>query len=509
MTQKIYIEAKAQKSQKPIANVIKKLNLVFPNSSLGFIHARYASFSEANGNSVLLAETVKEDVPKLLFTQANYQHKREYGPVLGSILDAWVNEDTNEIEIVFSFYKTLYPKLWEQAQEDLNNNNLTVSFELMVSKSNIEILANGVKKLHRVDFDGVGVLFSGTKPAFKNGFCLESAMLEIEQMLNEESPELVYANAKNIAEKWTQIGKMLEKAINDKQDINKEEIIVDKKTQDTLLAIFKTEITKELGEKEVKDWTDEMFTQELEKRAKADENEESKETKASEQKLEDKKEEVKAEDKPAEEIKKEEAQIVNEKTTETRVYDVKRDTESNSMEVVETTTIQREVDGKVVMDEKIVRETVYSQAKIDAMKADYESKLAEKDTVISAKDAEIKQKAEALVAKELEITFVKENAKKIIEIRAELGEFAKDISDEELVKNSDKVEIARLKKASANKDAEIERLKATKVPEKVETATVKKEILNAKDENIIKDDETEEDILEAHLKEKNKKVNKR
>jgi hypothetical protein len=490
MIQKIYIEAKAQKSQKPIVQVIKKLGLVFPNSSLGFIHARYASFSEANGNSVLLAETVKKDVPKLLFTQANYQHKREYGPVLGSILDAWVNEDTNEIEIVFSFYKTLYPKLWEQAQKDLDNNNLTVSFELMVSKSNIETLPNGVKKLHRVDFDGVGVLFSGTKPAFKEAFCLESAMLEIEQMLNADSPELIYANAKNIAEKWTKIGQMLEKAINDKQDINKEEILVDKTSKDALLAIFKTELTKELGEEVVKDWTDEQFAIELEKRAKVDENDKSKENKASEQKSEEKlveKEEIKSEEKPVEkaEDKKEEAQIVNEKTTETRIYDVKRDTENSSMEVIETTTTQKEVDGKVVMDEKITRQTVYAQEKIDAMKVDYETKIAEKEAIISAKDADIKAKDEAIIVKDAQIKLIKENAKLIITKRNELGEFARDLSDEDLIVNNDKVKIATLTKENAE-------LKAKKT-EPIVTANDKTE----KEEKV---------LLEASVNGKDKEV---
>ena len=42
------------------------------------------------------------------------------------------------------------------------------------------------------------------------------------------------------------------------------------------------------------------------------------------------------------------------------------------MEVVETTTRQSEVDGKMVEDTKVVRNTVYQQAKVDAIKAEYE-----------------------------------------------------------------------------------------------------------------------------------------
>jgi len=68
----IYLTAKAQKTNKSIKSTIEKLGIEYPNSSLGFIHARYASFNDVNANKVLLLESVKEDVPKLLFTQANY-----------------------------------------------------------------------------------------------------------------------------------------------------------------------------------------------------------------------------------------------------------------------------------------------------------------------------------------------------------------------------------------------------------------------------------------------------
>jgi len=531
--ERIYVEAKAKKSKKPIKEVISKLGIVYPNPSLGFIHARYASFQEKNGNNVLLLDSVKQDVPKLNFTQANYLHRRA-GYVLGSILAAWVNEDTNEIEIVFSFYKNLYPKLWEQAQEDLESGELTVSFELMYDQKNL-VVENGVKILKRVDFDGVGVLFSGTKPAFKDAHCLAFAMQDIEDFLHSEDKNLIFASVKDIAVKWAKIGELLEQTIQDKQGGNSE---MDKKANDALLAKFKTEIIAELGEEAVKEWDDAHWEAELAKRAnpeetkeeKADEDKaeetkvedkkeeatqteetkpEEKKEEVSEEKVEDKKEEAKSEEtkeeKPSEEVAKkysceclecgkkvqttehckdikcpecggemrredrpsktaqeENAQEVHEKTTETRVYDVIRDDSTNKMEVVETVTTTIERDGKVITDEKMVRETVYSQEQMDAMKAECDAKLVSKDE---------------------EIKFVKEHASEIIRIRAEFGDFVKDMSDEDLF-NEAKMEIIKLKKENAE-------LKAKVVVTAAEETTEEK-----KDENIQATETTEEETTE-------------
>ena len=104
--EKIYFEAKVKKSQTPIESVIKKLDIIYPNESLGFLHAIYAKADgkTPNLNKVILDTSVKQDVPQLRFLQANMNHQRA-GFVMGTILDSWVNPKTEEIEIVFSFFK--------------------------------------------------------------------------------------------------------------------------------------------------------------------------------------------------------------------------------------------------------------------------------------------------------------------------------------------------------------------------------------------------------------------
>lgn len=493
-----FITAKVEKIDKQIEKAIQKSGITFPHPFLKFFKAKYAlaDGQTPNLNGVILEKTVQEDVPCLIGSQVNKNHCGWLN--LGHIIDVYMVG--YEIQIIIAFDTFYNEKEYDKAVKLMDEGKLHVSFELKVDAS--QVVKDGkVKRIKRALFGGVGLLYD-VKPAYPDGDVITRAMEIITEAFNEEDKQLIYANVESISKKWLALGEKIEQAINESKLSDKTGgNTMNLKANEQLLAIQKQNVIKEFGEA-VKDWTDEDFLNEekinaLRESLKSTENKEVKAEETKEVKPEDKASEVKAE------TKKEDATVVNEKTTQTSVYDVKRDDATGTMEVVETVITQKEVDGKVVMDEKIVRNTVYASEKVDAMKADYEAKLAEKDTVIASKDAEIKTKSDALTAKEEEIKFVKENAKKITELRAELGDFVKDLSDEDLVKNTDKVEIARLKKENAE-------LKATKAPEKpVETATVTKEVLTAKDTNAVNDDETEDDILEAHLKEKNKKANKK
>jgi len=524
MTEKIYFEAKVKKSQTPIEKVIKDLGINYPNESLGFLHAIYAKADgkTPNLNRVILAKSVKEDVPQLRFTQVNMNHKRA-GFVMGTILDSWINPKTDEIEIVFSFFKSLYPEHWEVVEEAINDGNLNVSFELTVEKKNIVVMANGVKKVKRCNFDGVGLLFPGVSPAYPNAKVLLSAN-EIVSKIFDNNKTLICASVKEAVDK---IEKSLEKIIKEKNVMNIE-------IREALLAKFKEEVTKELGEEAVKDWSDEKWEEELAKRANTEEEqteqetteaseneaeesedkeegseaEENKETKSeiAEDKEENAEEsenkEEKAEDSEnkedaseSEQVDEENAEKRTTKTTENRVYEVVEDSETGTMEVVETIIIQVERDGKVVEENKVVRNTVYTQATVDAMKADYESKLTEKDGIISSKDREIE--------------ILKDNAKKVIEIRAELGDMVSELSDEDLL-NDEKINEIKLQKANQDKiEKAKEELKDNEFAkdftdedylssDKVENAKLKKEVEDLKsNKEVVVDGKKEKEELIA------------
>ncbi|RLF57211.1 MAG: hypothetical protein DRN27_08220, partial [Thermoplasmata archaeon] len=249
--QKIYFESKVKKSQTPIERTIQNLGINYPNSSLGFLHAIYAKVDgeTPNLNGVILAKSVKQDINQLRFTQANINHNRQ-GYVIGTILDAWVNNN-EEIEIVFSFFKSLYSKEWETVEQAIDDGEMNVSFELSVENENVIDMGNGVRKLTHVTFDGVGILFPGVAPAYPDASVLESAS-KIVNNIFENQKTLICASAKEAVYKLEKA--LIEKEINNEGDNN-----MDEKARMALLAKQKEFIIEEFGEEVIKDWSDEDY----------------------------------------------------------------------------------------------------------------------------------------------------------------------------------------------------------------------------------------------------------
>lgn len=523
MNEPIFIEAKV--NNKNIEKIIKSAGIQYPHESLGFFRSVYASIAgDANKNGVRLAESVEKDVPLLVGCQVNFEHNR-VGNICGTILYAYVNKN-KEIEIVFSFYKSVYPKQYEMAVELMNKGELNVSFELKVDKADVVEMADGTRLLKKVSFDGVGLLMFNT-PAYPGASVYENAIFD---QLREQ--DLVFAKcfqSKPIVQQfegshWTakyinqlpdscfaviepaylegktsdkrarhlpykdhegninlahyrfamrSIDKLVpvtdsitnEELIMTAQDVlntvnisvqNEEDTQVDKKANDALLAKLKESVVAEFGEEAVKDWKDEDYTEE---KINAYRESLKVEKPAEEAKVEVPAEEVKPaeeakEEKPAEEIPAEEAKVEDAPKEEevkpaeeakTVITTETIETIDQNVEKVEVTKVM-EQDGEKVVEVKEMREVTYTQADVDAMKAEYEAKLAEKDA---------------------EIEKVKASAKIVAELKAELGDYAKELSDEDLL-NEDKVKIARLTK-------ELDVVKANKEEKVVEVASEVKE----------------------------------
>lgn len=522
MKEKILFKAKVDNTG--LEEIIKNAGIE-NRESLAFFRTVYAELEKTNKNNVMLADSVREQVPQLVGTQVNFEHRRENN-VCGSIIGAWVNNN-NEIEVAFSFYKSIYNSEYEQALELLKENQLTVSFELMVENDDVETLSNGVRKLHAVQFDGMGLLMSNN-PACPKAIVYEQA--DIDKL---KKRDLVFAN------------KLKE------SKIEKGESEMDKKTQEALLAEFKKDVIAELGEEAVKDWSDEQFEAELKKQAEAEEKTEPETTEASKSEAEESKEEEakeetedkesdeeaskedetasyececlecgkvisseehckdikcpecgsemrrksrpgsgdkaisdedseeKTEDKEEEKSEASEEQaekttvVVDEKIKTETTYDNETNEETVKIEVERTV----ERDGKKTVEEKVNHEVTYTYAQMEEVKAEYEKQLEEKDK---------------------EISFLKDNAKKVAEFRAELGEFVKDFSDEELFDET-KLENARLKKQIHDLESK-----------NVETASDESEAEEEAEEDLSTgheekeqvEEETSEDRVDAYLKEK-------
>jgi len=536
MNEKILLSAKVNNDD--IEGIIKNANIQYPHESLGFFKAVYASIdNKANKNGVRLASSVKGQIPQLVGTQTNFEHQR-VGSICGTILYAFVNK-TDEIEIVFSFYKTVYPNEYEYAMELLDAGELNVSFELKVDKADIEYLPDGTRSLKKVSFDGVGLLMEN-QPAYPNAHVYQHATIDElreqdlvfashfggEKMIQQFEgshwsakyinalPDTCFAviepsyfngetndkrarhlpykdyegnvNSGHYRYALRQIDKLspvtdsitklelvsIAQNVLNNVDIsfNKEDT-VDKKANDALLETLKADVLAEFGEEAVKDWKDEDYTdekitayRESLKTAKEDADAQAKidadAVKAEEDadaqakvdadavKAEDETYdcecldcgkviqsndhckdvkcpecggEMRREDKPGvgasvEKTEEEKAEMT-EKTTESRVYNVVYK-DDGSMEIEETSNVEVEVDGEKVLQEKVVRQTVYAQEVIDG----YEAQISEKDEKIASYQAQV-----------------------VAELKAELGDYVKDYSDEDLA-DEDKLKIARLTK---------------------------------------------------------------
>ena len=497
MKEKIFFEAKVKKSKSPISKVVEDLGINYPNESLGFLHAVYAKVDgkTPNKNKVILAKTVKDDVSQLRFTQANINHKRA-GYVIGTILDSWVNDKTDEIEIVFSFYKSLYPSQWETVEKAIEDGEMSVSFELMVEKEDIVYLNDGVRKLKQVTFDGVGLLFPGVTPAYPNAKVLESANAIISSVFDNKT--LLCASVKEAVNK---IEIMLAK-------ITKGTNKMDKKLKDALMAKFKEEVTVDLGEEAVKDWSEEQWEAELEKRASAEDEAKAEETVEDEAKAEETVEdEAKAEetveakedyeckcvdcgkiikssehckdikcsecggemrrkDRPGDGQNKASEEPEIEKVVMEREAVIKEKVilEPDKETVESDSEIVTKRDGKEITKEKVKTETVYTYAQVEEIKAKYEK----------------------------EIKFLKENAKQVISVRAELGDFVKDLADEDLLDET-KLENARLKK----RIAELEGKPITTASDESE-----EDLITGHDEASQVDEETSDERIGTYLKDR-------
>lgn len=423
-----------------ITSIAKQVGITVPSESLGVFKSVYAKLEDANKNGIRLdSKAVKENLHTIIGTQVNLNHARA-GYTVGSIIWADLN-DKNEIEIAFTFFKTVYPEDYEKALKLFDKGNLTVSFEIMSKRETQELHADGTKTLNDIIFDGVGLLLD-EKPAYPGAIVFERAKREIRKIIGQDSPDLVFA---------TQIAKDCRSMLDDIEKTIKNKNVkggikeMDKKTNEKLMSRYKEGLIAELGDL-TKGWTDEDFLNDDKvKEARTPKEKASKESKKVTEKAE------------AEKAKNDETVIVTDKkskVTETL-------SEGEDKIKIESET-KRTVDGKPSFSEISDTEIVYTFAQVEEikeeMKAEYEKKLKEKDE---------------------QITSAYKNAEKIVNLKIDLGEYAKDLSDEDLL-NENKIARMKLQKDNDELRAELADLEKTK-PVKKEKKTEKVEAKEKKE----------------------------
>ncbi len=195
MKEKIKIQSKqivsVEEDSTELLDIIRKRDIKFPSAHLGFFKTVYAKIESANLNGIRLArQAVVNGISGLVGSQVNFEHLGA-GFVMGTILDAWIAGDN--IEVVYSMFKSVYPDEYERSVELAKEGELSVSFELLSERDTQEELKDGTIRLNDIDFVGMGHLMDNP-PAEPTAKISEFAKKCKERLSHIQDRELVCAS---------------------------------------------------------------------------------------------------------------------------------------------------------------------------------------------------------------------------------------------------------------------------------------------------------------------------
>lgn len=491
MENKIVYHANAIVAQKNLAEKIaEKAGISLPSSHLAILIASLAPLDEANNNGHRLTKEASEKFLKTIHqAQVNFSHLGAWF-VCGSVIGEWIDYETKETKVAFTFYKDLYQDEYLKLLEAQAEGNLGVSFELSADTNSIEKLNDGTINIHDFEYTGIGLLgvIDDKSPAYNGGrihqfacnlknkvqnysnkelIFAEQLINQCDTVLSESEEELYILSEKEISDfvsEWQEKFKKNKKRNNknyseDKTKAEEKTIMTEeqKKMVETLRAELEGYLPQETKDEQL---LDEKFVAEI-REAKSKKEAEEKSTE----------EKVEAADKK-----------ISQETfyTVTTYGDDGTVTTNHSKDCIYTwvdsegnerkETVKMTVEESQIFAEQLKeseKKAEEAQAKVQAS----EEKISELEAKIQAQAEEIqtlkaeKQKREA-----------EDKAKKLEEIKASLkgNKYVADFSDEDYFDNS-KIEKATLLQERDDLKAENEKLK--KSPVKAEE--VKKEKIEA------------------------------
>lgn len=193
MDEKIILKATvSQVDDVSLEAIAKKRDIVLPSEHIALFVASLAPLEEANQNGVRLsAEASRKFLTTINQAQVNFEHFGA-GFICGAVIDSWIDEATKETKIAFTFYKMIYADDYIRALGLMAENDLSVSFELIADSSSKEILDDGTVRLNDFIYTGIGFLLDNP-PAYKNADVFEFAK-KVKDNITGNNKELVYAN---------------------------------------------------------------------------------------------------------------------------------------------------------------------------------------------------------------------------------------------------------------------------------------------------------------------------
>ncbi len=195
MKEKIVIQSKqivsVEEDSTELLDIVRKRGIAVPSVHLGFFKTIYARIEEPNLNGIRLGrQAVVNGISGLIGSQVNFEHLGA-GFVMGTILDAWIEGE--DIQVVYSMFKSVYPDEYERSVELAKEGELSVSFELLSERNTQENLKDGTIRLNDIDFVGMGHLMDNP-PAEPLAKVSEFAKKTRERLSHIEERELVCAS---------------------------------------------------------------------------------------------------------------------------------------------------------------------------------------------------------------------------------------------------------------------------------------------------------------------------
>jgi len=374
-----------------------------------FIYA-FADIPNKNG-AILPTKELLRALPSMIGKPLDLEHQRGY--VIGHFLDyKWIVKEKKVIAYAV-VYKSNFAQEWADMEKLFKEGKLFTSFELWSDHSKRKTLPDGSYELYDISVAGGAILLKES-PAFPGAKVLELAK---DRMINSN---LVFAST-----------------------LKDEDIIIAE--NDSKAAEIKTDNaaiqTVVEGEKKVETKKEEVVVAAevaaIESPKTVEKIAEATVPPVEEKKIEEVKVEAKEEavvpiieEKTVEPVKEEAKTVIQEQKT-TIIADPVKDAAAGTVDMVTTTIAVTKVTDTYKTEQPLA---VQAAEVVPAV----------------AKSAEVVAPVECAKCKELElqVTFYKENAVEIAKRRTELGDYAKDISDVDIL-DTTKFSDAKVIKANA------------------------------------------------------------
>lgn len=194
--QQLKFFAKAEIAKENLANTIaKKAGIALPSSHLAILVASLAPLDKPNKNGVRLSKEASEKFLKTIHqAQVNFSHNGAWF-VNGAVIDEWIDYESQETKVAFTFYKELYPKEYTKLLEAQTEGTLGISFELLADMDATDKLNDGTVLVNSFEYTGIGLLgvIDDKSPAYEKGRIHEFASTLKDRVNNCSYKELIHA----------------------------------------------------------------------------------------------------------------------------------------------------------------------------------------------------------------------------------------------------------------------------------------------------------------------------